>query len=69
MKYVARFIRGHIVFAIATALAIITAFIIPPDSQYLDYVDFKTLACLFSTLCVHSYDAEYQNLSHQEKFL
>ena len=52
MKYVARFIRGHIVFAIATALAIITAFIIPPDSQYLDYVDFKTLACLFSTLCV-----------------
>ena len=52
MRYVARFIRGHIVFVIATALAIITAFIIPPDRQYLDYVYFKTLACLFATLCV-----------------
>ena len=52
MKYVVRFIRGHIVFAIATLLAIITAFIVPPDKEYLGYVDFKTLACLFATLCV-----------------
>ena len=37
---------------IATALAVTTAMLVPPDSQYIDYFDFKTLACLFATLAV-----------------
>ena len=38
--------------AIAFILAVITAFIIPPDSEYLSYFDFKTLTCLFTVLAV-----------------
>ena len=52
MKKVLIFARGHAVFLIATLLAIITSFIVPPSSAYFDYIDFKTLACLFSTLAV-----------------
>ena len=37
---------------IAAVLAVVTAVIVPPDSQYIEYFDFKTLACLFSTLAV-----------------
>ena len=52
MKRVALFLKGHIVFVIATLCAVITSFIIPPSKNYISYIDFKTLACLFSTLAV-----------------
>ncbi|MBQ8163005.1 MAG: citrate transporter [Clostridia bacterium] len=52
MKKVAVFLKGHIVFVIATLCAIVTSIIVPPDKEYLGYIDFKTLACLFATLCV-----------------
>ncbi len=46
-------IKNNIVTIVALVLAIITCFIIPPDSEYLNYFDFKTLTCLFCTLsCV-----------------
>lgn len=37
---------------IAAALALATAFIVPPDGKYVGYFDFKTLTCLFCTLAV-----------------
>lgn len=37
---------------IAMAAALITCFIIPPDSLYLSYFDVKTLTCLFCVLAV-----------------
>lgn len=37
---------------IAALLALVTAFIVPPDGKYLEYFDFKTLTCLFCTLAV-----------------
>ena len=46
------FVRGHAVFLIATLVALITSFIVPPSKAYFDYIDFKTLACLFATLAV-----------------
>lgn len=49
---VIKFIKKHTVFCIAALAAIITSVIIPPDSQYLTYFDWKTLACLFLTLAV-----------------
>lgn len=52
MKRVLIFARGHAVFLIATLVAVITSFIVPPSRAYFDYIDFKTLACLFSTLAV-----------------
>lgn len=46
------FIKKNIVFFIALTAAIITMFIIPPSKEYIEYFDFKTLACLFSVLAV-----------------
>ena len=46
------FIKKNIVMVIALCLAIITAFIVPPDKNYIGYFDFKTLSCLFTTLAV-----------------
>ena len=44
------FIKKNIVMVIAFIVAIITCFIVPPDKEYLNYFDLKTLTCLFCTL-------------------
>lgn len=41
------FIKKNTVMVIALLAAVITSFIVPPDEKYLDYFDYKTLACLF----------------------
>ena len=46
------FIRKNLVFVIAAVAAVVTSFIIPPDSEYVGYFDFKTLTCLFCVLAV-----------------
>lgn len=47
------FIKKNAVMCIAFLLAVITSVIVPPDRQYIEYFDFKTLTCLFCTLaCV-----------------
>lgn len=38
------------VLTVALIAAAVTCFFVPPDTQYLGYFDFKTLACLFCTL-------------------
>ena len=47
-----KFIKKNIVFCVAAVIAVITCFFVPPDSQYLSYFDWRTLACLFLTLAV-----------------
>ncbi len=47
-----RFVSKNAVLLIAAAAAIITSVIVPPDKEYFDYIDFKTLTCLFCTLAV-----------------
>ena len=47
-----QFLKDNVVLCIASILALITSFIIPPDSEYLSYFDFKTLTCLFCVLAV-----------------
>ncbi len=47
-----RFWKKNTVFCIAALAAIITAFFVPPDREYLGYFDVKTLVCLFLTLAV-----------------
>ena len=44
--------RKNAVLCIAAVLAAVTACLVPPDAQYLEYIDFKTLCCLFSVLAV-----------------
>ena len=48
------FLKDNAVLMIAILAATVTSFIVPPDEKYLDYFDFKTLACLFSVLAVVS---------------
>ncbi|MBR2633974.1 MAG: citrate transporter [Clostridia bacterium] len=47
-----RFSKKNTVFSVAAAAALVTAFFVPPDGEYLSYFDGKTLACLFLTLAV-----------------
>ena len=47
-----KFIKKNTVFCIAALAALATSFVVPPDSQYLSYFDWKTLVCLFLTLAV-----------------
>ena len=44
--------KANAVVTIAAFAALVTSFIIPPDREYLDYFDFKTLTCLFCVLAV-----------------
>jgi len=52
MFKIIRLIKANFILSIAFCLALITSFIVPPDSEYIGYFDFKTLACLFCTLAV-----------------
>lgn len=51
MKIVS-FVKNNTVLCIAALAAVVTAFIVPPDVQYLSYFDVKTLTCLFCVLAV-----------------
>ena len=51
-RKVLTFLKDNAVLMIAILAAAVTSFIVPPDEKYLDYFDFKTLACLFSVLAV-----------------
>ncbi len=44
------FIKANAVMLIAMLAAVVTMFFVPPDKEYLDYFDFKTLTCLFCVL-------------------
>ncbi len=48
----AAFLRKNTVFVIALAAAAITSMIVPPDAEYISYIDPQTLTCLFCTLAV-----------------
>ena len=45
-------IKKNVVFCVAFLAAVLTCVLVPPDSGYADYFDWKTLACLFITLAV-----------------
>ncbi len=47
-----RLIKKNIVMCIAALAALVTCCFVPPDAGYLDYLDMKTLSCLFLTLAV-----------------
>jgi len=52
MRVTTDFLKNNVVFLTALSLAILTMFIVTPDKKYLEYIDFKTMACLFCTLAV-----------------
>lgn len=52
MQKVLRFVKKNVVLTVATVAALITCFFVPPSVAYIEYFDFRTLACLFITLAV-----------------
>ena len=52
MKKLIHFFKEETVLFIATILAIVSMFIIPIDQGYIEYIDVKTLALLFSLMVV-----------------
>ncbi len=52
MKKITEFIKKEVVLTVAWLLAIISMFIVKPDAEYIDYMDFKTLGILFSLMAV-----------------
>lgn len=46
------FIKSEAVLCIAVLLAIISLFFVPPDEEYLGYIDYDTLALLFALMAV-----------------
>ena len=51
-KSIWRWIRREAVLSAAILLAAVSAFLVPPDSAYLGYVDYRTLAILFCLMAV-----------------
>lgn len=52
MKKILAFFKKETVLCVALILAALSMFIVPPDRDYLGYIDFRTLAILFCLMCV-----------------
>ncbi len=46
------FFKKNVVMVIAFVSALVTVFFVPPDREYLGYIDIKTISCLFCVLAV-----------------
>lgn len=46
------FVKKNAVMVIAFFAAVITCFFVPPSAEYLEYIDYKTIVCLFCVLSV-----------------
>ncbi len=52
MQKIVDFMKKEVVLCVAMVLAVVSAFWIPPDAEYISYIDFHTLAILFCLMCV-----------------
>jgi len=52
MKKIKELFQKETVLCIALVLAVLSSFVVLPDKQYVDYIDFRTLAILFCLMCV-----------------
>lgn len=64
MKKILYFIKKETVLSIAVVLAVISVFFVPPDREYISYIDFRTLAILF---CLMSIVAGLRNIGVFDK--
>lgn len=52
MKKIIAFWKKETVLCIALCLAVVSSFVVTPDAEYLDYIDFRTLGILFCLMSV-----------------
>ena len=71
MSKVKSWCRANAMLVISLLAAVVTAFFVPPDRDYLGYYDLKTLTCLFCVLAVvgalrdlHIFSALSQRMVH-----
>lgn len=60
MKVIVKFLKKNTVMTIALIAAALTCVLVPPDYEYINYFDFKTLSCLF---CVLSVVCAFKNIN------
>ncbi len=53
-SFFVEFLKKNVVMETALFLALFTSIIVPPDGEYINYFDFRTLTCLFCVLAVVS---------------
>ncbi|MEE0777096.1 MAG: hypothetical protein U0M15_08585 [Bacillota bacterium] len=51
-ELIVRFVKRETVLVIAGVLAMVSCFLIPPDTEYADYIDTRTLILLFCLMAV-----------------
>lgn len=51
-KKIFGFVKQEAVLIVACVLAIVSAFFVPPDEKYFNYIDFRTLGILFSLMAL-----------------
>lgn len=51
-KQILKFVKREGVLTIALVLAVLSMFVIPPDRQYVEYIDYKTIGLLFCLMTV-----------------
>lgn len=54
MSTIRTFIKREPVLLIAAAAALVSCFFVPPDAEYIEYIDFRTLALLYCLMTVVS---------------
>lgn len=54
MRKCIEFLKKETVLCIAFILAVVSAFLVPVDAQYIDYIDFRVLVLLFALMTVMS---------------
>lgn len=52
LKKISEYVKNEVVFSIALILAIISAFIIKPDKEYISYIDYRTIALLLCLMTI-----------------
>ncbi len=52
MNHIKCFIKKEIVLVISMVLAVLSMLFVPPDAEYLGYIDFRTLAILFCMMTI-----------------
>ncbi len=52
MNRVVSFLKNEIVLVAAVCLAVVSMFIVTPDAEYINYIDFRTLGILFCLMAV-----------------
>ena len=50
MKKIIAFLKNEAVLTVAALCAVATAFIVPPDGEYIGYIDFRVLGLLFALM-------------------